>query len=104
MIANPQCCDGYPTFEQQRPGFSLIELLVVIAIIGILVALLLLPYLAQFGTEGLLFLLGRRVFVVIADGIDFGFLCGRHWVARTCSTSEVPIPNASAPNAPCVLV
>lgn len=24
------------------------------------------------------------------------------WVARTCSTSEVPIPNASAPKAPCV--
>ena len=27
-----------------------------------------------------------------------------HWVASTCSTSEVPIPNASAPNAPCVAV
>ena len=26
----------------------------------------------------------------------------RHWVARTISTSLVPIPNASAPNAPCV--
>ena len=26
------------------------------------------------------------------------------WVARTCSTSLVPIPNASAPNAPCVAV
>ena len=30
--------------------------------------------------------------------------CGRVWVARTCSTSEVPIPNASAPNAPWVEV
>ena len=30
--------------------------------------------------------------------------CGRHWVARTCSTSEVPMPKASAPNAPWVLV
>ena len=31
---------------------------------------------------------------------------GRRWysvcVARTCSTSDVPIPNASAPKAPCV--
>ena len=25
-------------------------------------------------------------------------------VARTCSTSDVPIPNAKAPNAPCVAV
>ena len=33
---------------------------------------------------------------------------GRPWasvcVARTCSTSLVPMPNASAPNAPCVAV
>ena len=29
---------------------------------------------------------------------------GRHWVASTSSTSEVPIPNASAPNAPWVEV
>ena len=33
---------------------------------------------------------------------------GRRWlrvcVARTCSTSDVPIPNASAPNAPWVEV
>ena len=28
----------------------------------------------------------------------------RHWVARTCSTCEVPIPNASAPKAPWVEV
>ena len=28
----------------------------------------------------------------------------RHWVASTCSTSLVPMPNASAPNAPCVAV
>ena len=29
-------------------------------------------------------------------------LWGRVWVARTCSTSLVPIPNANAPKAPCV--
>ena len=29
---------------------------------------------------------------------------GSVWVARTCSTSLVPMPNASAPNAPCVEV
>ena len=28
--------------------------------------------------------------------------CSRHCVASTCSTSLVPMPNASAPNAPCV--
>jgi hypothetical protein len=33
-----------------------------------------------------------------------GFTCGRVCVASTCSTSLVPIPNASAPNAPCVEV
>jgi len=27
-----------------------------------------------------------------------------HWVAKTISTSEVPIPNAIAPKAPCVEV
>jgi len=32
----------------------------------------------------------------------FDFAWGRVWVARTCSTSEVPIPKARAPNAPCV--
>ena len=32
--------------------------------------------------------------------IVFGFCCARHCVARTCSTSDVPIPNASEPNAP----
>ena len=26
----------------------------------------------------------------------------KHCVAKTCSTSDVPIPNANAPNAPCV--
>ena len=36
--------------------------------------------------------------------IAFGRLWTRHWVASTCSTSEVPIPNASAPKAPCVEV
>ena len=33
-----------------------------------------------------------------------GRRCGSVWVASTCSTSEVPIPIASAPNAPCVEV
>ena len=36
--------------------------------------------------------------------IVFGRRCGSVCVASTCSTSEVPIPNASAPNAPCVEV
>ena len=36
--------------------------------------------------------------------IDFAFLVSRHCVASTCSTSEVPMPNASAANAPWVLV
>ena len=31
-----------------------------------------------------------------------GFDCGKVCVARTCSTSLVPMPKASAPNAPCV--
>ena len=31
-------------------------------------------------------------------------LSGRVWVASTCSTSDVPMPNASAPNAPWVEV
>ena len=34
--------------------------------------------------------------------IERGGTCGRHCVASTCSTSDVPTPNASAPNAPCV--
>ena len=34
----------------------------------------------------------------------FGSRWRRVWVASTISTSLVPIPNASAPNAPCVLV
>ena len=38
------------------------------------------------------------------DTIVFGRVCSRHCVASTCSTSEVPMPNASAPNAPCVEV
>ena len=36
--------------------------------------------------------------------IVFGRFWTRHWVASTCSTSEVPIPNASAPKAPWVEV
>ena len=31
-----------------------------------------------------------------------GSVWGRVWVASTCSTSEVPMPNASDPNAPWV--
>ena len=34
----------------------------------------------------------------------FGRTAGSVWVARTCSTSLVPMPKASAPNAPWVLV
>ena len=34
----------------------------------------------------------------------FIFFTLRHCVASTCSTSEVPMPNARQPNAPCVLV
>ena len=34
----------------------------------------------------------------------FGFDCGSVCVASTCSTSLVPMPKASAPNAPCVEV
>ena len=34
----------------------------------------------------------------------FGGFCGSVCVASTCSTSLVPMPNASAPNAPCVEV
>ena len=36
--------------------------------------------------------------------IDLGFCCWSVCVASTCSTSLVPMPNASAPNAPCVEV
>ena len=36
--------------------------------------------------------------------IERGRVWGRHCVASTCSTSDVPTPNASAPNAPCVAV
>ena len=34
----------------------------------------------------------------------FGRTWGRVWVARTCSTSLVPMPNAMAPKAPWVEV
>ena len=37
-----------------------------------------------------------------SSSIVFGFCCGSVCVASTCSTSDVPIPNASAPNAPWV--
>ena len=36
--------------------------------------------------------------------IDFGFCWRMHWLARAISTSEVPIPNATAPIAPWVEV
>ena len=36
--------------------------------------------------------------------IDFGLFWTSVWVASTCSTSLVPMPNASAPNAPWVAV
>ena len=45
---------------------------------------------------------GRSPSTVTA--IDPGVGCDSVWVARTCSTSLVPIPNASAPNAPWVEV
>ena len=41
---------------------------------------------------------------VTLTAIACGRLWGRVWVASTCSTSEVPIPNASAPKAPWVEV
>ena len=34
----------------------------------------------------------------------FDFFCIKVCVARTCSTSDVPIPKANAPKAPCVAV
>ena len=36
--------------------------------------------------------------------IFFARACFKVWVANTCSTSDVPIPNAKAPNAPWVAV
>ncbi len=45
---------------------------------------------------------GRLPLTVTA--MVFGLACGSVWVARTCSTSDVPMPKASAPNAPWVLV
>ena len=36
--------------------------------------------------------------------IVFDSYCDMHWVASTCSTSLVPMPKASVPNAPCVEV
>ena len=38
----------------------------------------------------------------IAIRIVFGRRCQSDWVARTCVISVAPMPNASAPNAPCV--
>ena len=43
---------------------------------------------------------GRSPSTVTA--IVFGRSSGSVWVASTCSTWLVPMPNASAPNAPCV--
>ena len=39
------------------------------------------------------------VIAIVLNGLS-----GRVWVASTCSTSEVPMPNASAPKAPWVEV
>ena len=36
--------------------------------------------------------------------IFFIFFVTKHWVAKTCSTSDVPIPWARQPIAPCVAV
>ena len=36
--------------------------------------------------------------------IVFGLCCNRHCVASTWPTSVLPMPKASAPKAPCVLV
>ena len=41
---------------------------------------------------------------VTVTAMSAGRACGSVWVASTCSTSLVPMPNASAPKAPCVLV
>ena len=46
--------------------------------------------------------IGSAPFTVIA--IVLNGASGSVWVASTCSTSDVPMPNASAPNAPCVEV
>ena len=40
----------------------------------------------------------------MVTAIVLGLACISVWVASTCSTSEVPMPNAIAPNAPWVLV
>ncbi len=41
---------------------------------------------------------------VTLTAIVLGRACIRVWVARTCSTSDVPMPKARAPKAPCVEV
>ena len=41
---------------------------------------------------------------LISTRMFFDFFWISVWVASTCSTSDVPIPCASAPNAPCVAV
>ena len=46
---------------------------------------------------------GRSVPSTVTAMVLKGF-SGRVWVARTCSTSDVPMPNARAPNAPWVEV
>ena len=45
-----------------------------------------------------------RQLAVDGDRHRLGPACGSVWVASTCSTSLVPMPKASAPNAPCVEV
>ncbi len=41
---------------------------------------------------------------LMVTAIVFGLACISVWVASTCSTSDVPMPKAIAPNAPWVLV
>ena len=43
-------------------------------------------------------------FALDADQHGLGFFCSRHWVAITCSTSEVPMPCARQAKAPWVEV
>ena len=46
---------------------------------------------------------GRSLPSTVTASVFDGF-CSRLCVASTCDTSLVPMPKASAPNAPCVLV